>query len=200
MANSHRFDNTIAKLVDCFAVSQRGMTGDTTRYSKIQNQHTIFLFDKENINAVLQAYAEHILTCFSDEELADAVRQGCYAVSMVHKKEPEPHDSAHFPVGLRDYCAAYDPCVSKSNPNPIHLIDYFRMGSYASTSTHDHYYMIEAICKAFRRIIQSNTGIKLSTTSKAFDSLINLLSFDLCQYQQIPESRCELGRWMCCRQ
>ena len=179
IANSHRFDNTIAKLVDCFAVSQRGMTGDATRYSKIQNQHTIFLFDKENISAVLQAYADHILTCFSDEELADAVRQGCYAVSMVHKKEPEPQDSAHFPVGLRDYYTAYDPCVSKSNPKPIYLIDYFRMGPYASTSTHDHYHSIEAICKAFRRIIQSNTGIKLSSTSKAFDSLINQLSFDL---------------------
>lgn len=176
LANSHRFDAAIAKLADCLAVSQHGMTGDATAYAKNQNQHTIFLFDKKRIGNVLQAYARHLLACFSNEDLADASKGGCYIVGMVHSKEPEQPESPHFPVGLRDYWITYNPNAVKTDPKPGHLIDYFRIATHALRHTNDSCSAVESISKAIRRIIQNNSETAMSTTTRAFSSLLNQLS------------------------
>lgn len=172
MANSHRFDNTIAKLADCFAVSQKGMIGDATEYTRNQKEHTIFLFDKGKIEDVIQVYASHILKCFNDDEISNSAQHGCYIVGMVHNKEPLSVADAHFPNGLRDYYTEYDPIATRSTPQSMYLIDYFRNVDLASDYPIDSYLVIESISKAFRRIIQRNSSLVLSTSSRAFHSLV----------------------------
>lgn len=179
--NSHRFGAAIAKLADSLAISQKGLVGDSTTYVKNEKQHTVFLFDKEKTDMLLQAYAKHVLTCFSDEEINNNSKLGCYVVGMVHNKEAETPDSKHFPVGIKDYYANYDPRSVKANSKPTHLIDYFRIGLNTLESTQDYSYFVESVSYAIRLIIINNSTATISTTSKAFSGLLSLLPPDLQQ-------------------
>ena len=175
IADSRRFDNTIAKLADSFAVSRKGMIGDAIEYSRNQSWHTVFLFEKNRIENVIQAYAEHVLSCFDDKELLSSTHQGCYLLGMVHNKEPMQPNHPHFPIGLRDYCAAYDPLATKANPQPIYLIDYFRRGISSSEHSLDSYHAIESVSQAFLRIIKSNSDLVIPATSRKFCTLLKLI-------------------------
>lgn len=170
--DSHRFGPAIAKLADSLAVSQHGLVGDGKLFKKNDQLHTIFLFDKANPQTVLQAYAKHILTCFSEDEVKQNTRLGCYVVGMVHNTAPESTNSPHYPVGIRDYYLNYDPDVSKSKPKPTHLITYFRIGLEALGSTHNYSCFLESVSSAFLRIINHNSANSIFPSAKAFNALL----------------------------
>lgn len=171
--DSHRFGSDIAKLADSLAISQKGLAGRSEAYIKNEKQHTVFLFDKTKPETLLHAYAKHILSCFNDDELNDNSKLGCYVVGMVHSKDAEPSDSAHFPVGLKDYYLQYSPGASKTNIQFTHLIDYFRAGASSLESTHDYNRFLELISCVFCRIINNNSSSMIPITSKAFASLLS---------------------------
>lgn len=174
--NSHRFGYDIAKIADSLAISQKGLVGSSEAYIKNEKQHTVFLFDKTKPETLLCAYAKHILSCFTDEELSENSKLGCYVVGMVHNKDAEPTDSVHFPVGLKDYYSQYSPGASKANIQFTHMIDYFRAGASTLESTYDYAHFLELVSCAFRRIINDNSTSIVSTTSKAFAGLLSVVS------------------------
>ncbi len=177
--NSHRFGSDIANLADSLAISQKGLVGDAIQYAKNEKQHTVFLFDKARPDLLLQAYAKRVLDCFSDEELKSNSRLGCYIVGMVHNKEAEAFESSHFPVGIKDYYANYDPGSVKSDPKPTHLIDYFRLGLFSLESTQEYNHFIESVSCSLRRIINDNSTTPIPSTLKAFNGLLSSLPSDI---------------------
>ena len=175
MSNSHRFGNSIAEKADTLSMSQKGMTGEYTAYKKNDDQHTIFLFDKQNIKSVINAYAKHILNCFTDEEIKRHEKNGCYIIGMVHNTQPEPLDSPHFPVGLRDYLIDYEPSLTRSIQNPEHFVDYFILGKAAQDKSSNSINMIESISCGFLRIINTYGVMQLSSARKAYNVLLSSL-------------------------
>lgn len=173
--DSHRFGTAIAKLADPLSVSQKGLVGDAKLYEKNNQCHTIFLFDKANPLTVLQAYAKHILACFTDEELRQNTRLGCYVVGMVHNTEPSSPENAHYPVGIRDYYADYDPSIVKATPKPTHLITYFRIGLDDLESTKNYSRFLESVASAILRIINHNSTNKIPFAAKSFSALLSSL-------------------------
>ena len=176
--NSHRFGASIARLADSLAISQKGMVGELESYTKNDNRHTIFLFDRQNPSAVLQAYADHILNCFTDEELQSDDRLGCYVIGMVHNSEPSSYDDTHFPVGIRDYWAEYDPFAAKAYAKSKYLIEFFRNGQNAFHRNNDFYGYLESISDGFRKIINEEHNGTIPSNGKAFTSLLRFLSSD----------------------
>ena len=108
----------------------------------------------------------------------DNSKLGCYVVGMVHNKDAEPSDSAHFPVGLKDYYAQYRPYSSKVYTQFTYLIDYFRAGTNLLESTCDYTHFLELISCVFRRIINNNSTSMIPTTMNAFTSLLSAVSFE----------------------
>lgn len=170
--NSHRFGTAIARLADSLAISQKGMVGELTSFTKNDNQHTIFLFDKQNPSCVLQAYAKHILNCFTDEELKINEKLGCYVLGMVHNSEPTSFDDKHFPVGIRDYWKDYDPEASKASPKLKYLVDHFRTGKAAFQRSNSYDSYLESISCGLRKIINTECSEKIPSTGKAFNALL----------------------------
>lgn len=175
MSNSHRFGKSIAEKADTLSIAQKGMTGEYTAFTKNDDQHTIFLFDKKNVKAAITAYAKQILNCFTDEEIIRNEKYGCYVIGMVHNTQPESSDTPHFPVGLRDYLIDYEPSLTNSIPKPEHFIDYFILGKAAQDKSYNFIDMIESISCGFLRIINTYGGTQLSSTRKAYNVLLSSL-------------------------
>lgn len=175
LPDSHRFGKSIAHLVDTLGVSRRGLIGKLQAFEENSNKHTIFLYDKNNIEAVLPAYAEHLLTCFSDQEIATNDRLGCYVVGMVHNTDPTAKTDARFPIGIRDYWADYDPNATKTTFKPNYFIEYFRLGLQALKLDNDYSNFVEYLSEALRRIVRNKTDNIISSTGKAFNSLMAII-------------------------
>lgn len=175
MSNSHRFGKSIAEKADTLAIAKKGMTGEYKAYNKNNDQHTVFLFDKKNVKAAINAYAKLILNCFTDEEIKRNEKNGCYVIGMVHNTQPEPLDSPRFPVGLRDYLIDYEPSLTRSIPKPEHFVDYFILGKAAQDKSYNFIDMIESISCGFLRIINSYGGMQLSSARKAYSVLLSSL-------------------------
>lgn len=187
ISNSHRFGNSIAQLVDNLGVVKKGLVGELKDYERNSNRHTIFLYDKDNVNAVVPAYAEHILSCFSDEELDNNQNLGCYVVGMVHNKKPSEESDPQYPVSLIDYWSEYDPNYVKNTIRPRLFIEYFRLGLQSLSSSKSYSLFVEYLSDAFRRIINVKTDFNISMTGKAFNSIMAILSD-----KQRPTFRAEL--------
>ena len=69
LSESRRFDNRIASLANCVAISQEQMHGTNNSFSDRSIQHTIYLFQKEKASDVIDEFGKQILNTFSDEEL-----------------------------------------------------------------------------------------------------------------------------------
>ncbi|ACL01773.1 UvrD/REP helicase [Desulfatibacillum aliphaticivorans] len=128
LPNSHRFCQHIADLSGPLS-----MTADTCSleghgpkcrhiscYSEDGN-HTIFLFDDNSINRVLDAFGHLLIATFSDESL----RHGVFtAVGHIHKpKRDEPK-----PCHVQHYWPDYNPELCKKEPRPSSLLQYIHVG------------------------------------------------------------------------
>lgn len=172
ISNSHRFGSSIAQLADPLGVTVRGLNGSLSTFERLNKNNTVFLF--EQAMDVLPAYAQYLLSCFSDNEINEGL--DCYAVGMVHNKDAVPLEDKKYPVGIKDYYFAYDSEAGKLTYSPQYFVEFYVLGQYLFTQTGDYYPFIENIAVGLRKYIRQNTSINIPSTGKAFNLLIKAVS------------------------
>ena len=170
ISNSHRFGKSIAHLVDSLGVKVQGIRGEFSTFSNLDGKHSVFLFD--DIADVLPAYAEHILSCFSDSAIGGNLP--CYAVGMVHNKVSGSPTDTKYPVGIGDYWTAYNPDVAKATYSPQKFIEFFQKGLYLFNQTGDYYRLVECVAEGLGKCIRQHVE-SVSNSGRAFNCLINFL-------------------------
>ena len=176
--DSHRFGQSIAKLSNPFAVNSPVMTGKLLNYAKNDCNNTVFLFDKNNTQKVLDEYAKLILNCFTDAEMNSDDSLECFAVGMVHNAEPEDSTRPQFPRSVKDYWNSYEPNKIQKKDSFDYLIDYFREAQDSLNSKRDVFSYIENISKSFIKIINESVTARISTRGVSFHALLATLSVD----------------------
>lgn len=152
LSESRRFDNRIAALANCVAISQEQMHGTNNSFSGRNIRHTIYLFPKEKASYVIDEFGKQILNTFSDEELIANAKFGCHVVGMVHKKAGDTPEK-HFPKGIYDYWPNYNPLKTSKNQIQRFFIDYFRIGLSEFSCSGDMSCLVNWIAKGMCRII-----------------------------------------------
>lgn len=174
ISNSHRFGSGIARLADPLGVIVRGLNGNLQAFGRLNNKNAIFLF--EQTTDVLPAYAQYLLSCFSDDEINGGL--DCYAVGMVHNKNTVPLADKKHPVGIKDYYAAYDSEAGKLAYSPQYFVEFYILGQNLFAKSRDCCSFVENIAAGFGKYIRQNTSINIPNTGKAFNSLIKIISED----------------------
>ena len=150
ISSSYRFDEKIAKLVEPVAADENNLIGEYSKYNRLDDRHTIFLFSG-NADKVLPAYAELLLDCFSDSELNSGLK--CHAVGMVHKPSSCTVDHSHYPKNIANYWPQYNYRVSSLGYKPDILIDYFRYGRCEASEYGDKFKFTEQVIRGISGMI-----------------------------------------------
>jgi len=174
--DSYRFGPTIAKLAEPLAVDPvvGGLKGNGPRTivpgsSTQEGPHTIFLFEEGSIDKVLSAYAELLISKFSDGELKHGVFT---AVGQVHKGTGDDNRPRH--VG--HYWPNYDAELTKANPQPQTLVQYIRAGQEQAKTTGETYPGAEKTAEGLLRLAGMATGSKpIRQSSRKHLGLLKLL-------------------------
>ena len=172
ISNSHRFGSGIAQLADPLGVAVRGLNGSLSTFERLSKKNAVFLF--EQATDVLPAYAQYLLSCFSDNEINGGL--DCYAVGMVHNKDAVPLEDKKYPVGIKDYYFAYDSEAGKLAYSPQYFVEFYVLGQYLFAQTGDYHPFIENIAAGLRKYVRQNTPINIPGTGKAFNMLIKAIS------------------------
>lgn len=176
IANSKRFNASIARLADPLSLMESGMIGEATEFDNLSDKHTIFLFDKTKIGSLIPTYAQFVLECFSDEILMANQKYGCHVIGMVHSINETVVDPAKFPRSVCDYWGVYNPSGSGRSANPKYLVEYFRFGHQAFCQEKSTYGLVDWISRGLRRYINMNVADQIPSTTNAFRAMCQLLS------------------------
>lgn len=162
ISQSKRFSNKIAKLANPLAISNDSMEGVNTEFES--NENVIFLFEKNKICEVLDAYGKCILDTFTDEELVKYKQDGCFAIGLVHNKKEDTLEK-HIPKGVFDYWPQYEAKSIAKGYTPRYLIDFFRIGKQDFNNKQDTFFQIDRILQGIRIIINKDqSGNKIKNT------------------------------------
>lgn len=162
ISQSKRFSNEIAKLANPLAISNDSMEGVNTEFES--NENVIFLFKKNKICEVLDAYGKCILDTFTDEELVKYKQDGCFAIGLVHNKKEDTLEK-HIPKGVFDYWPQYEAKSIAKGYTPRYLIDFFRIGKQDFNNKQDTFFQIDRILQGIRIIINKDqSGNKIKNT------------------------------------
>ena len=157
LPNSHRFGQDIADLVDPLGLTPYGMKGQGPKQRSLSNQpkgrHTIFLFEDDNANKVLDAYADLLLESYSDQVLQEGVFA---AVGQIHK--PSAKDD-HVPRHVGHYWHDYGPELSKSEPKPQTFVQYVFAGQGMTHTSGEAYHLVEKIAEGILRLASMARGV-----------------------------------------
>lgn len=175
IANSKRFNQSIAHLANCLSLKQSGLIGTANDFEYLNDQHTIFLFDNSDIASVITAYAQHALECFSDEVLYSNRKYGCHVIGMVHSFS-DIINPKKFPRSVSDYWCDYNANLIGIAATPQYLIEYFRLGNQAFYQNGDTDELINWIAKGLRRFINANGTNQIPSTANAFRTLCQILT------------------------
>ena len=96
IVNSKRFGGSIASFAEPLSCVASGMVGESSFFKDVYQKYTIFLFEKAKIENVMIAYANLLLSFFSDKALEENQYYGCHVVGMVHAVGNQD-DSKGFP-------------------------------------------------------------------------------------------------------
>lgn len=154
--NSYRFGPKIAAMASPFAVTPMGTSGlvgvgpktiaDTTALCP----HAIFIFPDNSTAGVLDAYGKHILSVFGDNALANGT---VTAVGGVHQDASDVMPGhKHFPKSVPHYWNGYTAEISRKDPHPKHLVQYFRAAQAAVRDGHDISPGLEMIASGLIRL------------------------------------------------
>ncbi|GMT40104.1 MAG: DNA helicase [bacterium] len=174
--NSHRFGTTIAKLAEPLGVDPHdgGLKGNGPRpicpESRSTNgPHTIFLFQDDEIDKVLPAYADLLIKTFSGEELKHGVFT---AVGQVHNDTGDDHRPRH--VG--HYWTEYDSELSRANPQPQTFVQYVRSGQEQAVTTGEIHFGAEKIAQGILRLAgMAEGGQAVRTRRRSHRYVLELL-------------------------
>jgi len=167
LPDSKRFGRRIASFANCIAISKDKMEGISSEYKHLDNMNTVFLFDDNNIQAVINEYISLLFSCFSDKELSDLKSGGCHVIGMVHTQKD--FNEEHIPRNIKDYWKDYDPSVRKQFPR--FLIDYFRIGYRNLFNTGNMNEMVDWIARGIIRYLNKYNNNLISITSNALRAL-----------------------------
>ena len=156
LPNSHRFGSRIAALAGPLALTQYAencLEGHGPKRplesGAPEGRHTIFLFDDNNIDRVLGAYAELLLDTFSEQELHEGSTKGLFvAVGQVHRDNKDDHRPRH--VG--HYWMGYDPRLTRTDPKPQTFVQYVFAGLGKSQTSGETYLAVEKIAEGILRL------------------------------------------------
>ena len=128
LPNSHRFGQKIADLADPLGIDPYGLVGHGPKKCLASGEpeapHTIFLFDEDRVEAVLDAYADLLIETFSKCELLGG---SFVAVGQVHRP-PETEQNNKHPHHVGHYWPDYDSELTKVNPKPQSFVQYVLVG------------------------------------------------------------------------
>lgn len=176
LSESRRFDSVIANLANTVALSKEHMQGTDNVFTQKSIKNTIFLFEKENANQVIERFGKLILEFFSDEELQAYAKEGIHVIGMVHDKKEETKEK-QFPKGIYDYWEGYEAKKSNKRAIPRMLIEYFRNGIFEFYNTGEKSVQIEWICKGLRRLVNKSKSCNyIPATGNILSSFMKLLS------------------------
>lgn len=154
--NSHRFCQNIADLANPLGLIPipGGLVGHgpakTLASGKKQATHTILLFDNDNANQILDAYAELLIDTFSEQELS-ANSFSAVAIGQVHRP-PDEEKEHKFPHHVGHYWPEYDCELSKSDPKPHTFMQYIVAGQTLAERKKETFPAVEKIAEAILRL------------------------------------------------
>lgn len=127
ISKSKRFNDSIAKLANTVAVDNENMIGDNSDFLGIDVHNTIFLYSREKIKEVLNAYGELITSTFTQEEIDKYKDLGCHAVGQVQRKKTVK-EIEKLPQSVADYWDGYNDKKNNPNKQPENLVGFVRKG------------------------------------------------------------------------
>jgi len=157
LPNSYRFGQEIADLADPLGLKPYSLIGQGPKEpltSGKKGKNTIFLFDNNNIQEVLKAYAELLIKTFSKKELLDGTFT---AVGMVHRP-PEEEKAHKFPHHVAHYWPDYVPELSHQDPRPPTFIQYIFAGQGKANESGESYLVVEKIAEGILRLTDMAQG------------------------------------------
>jgi hypothetical protein len=177
--NSKRFDGRIAKLADTVSVRKLSvnMSGTNNEFSSRGVLHTVFLFQNNKTQQVIDEFGQLVLDTFSDDEIEKNKNYGCHIIGMVHNKNDADDNGKNFPKGVYDYWGEYDSNKSINQPKSKSMIDYFRIGQTLYAETGELGKAVEWYSKGIVRLMNMLDGnYNISYNSNSFRSMLSLLS------------------------
>lgn len=172
--NSHRFGQEIADFADPLGLRPQNLQGvgppTHTIQSDSSRQHAVFLFSDATITNVLDTYAAHLQSLFSEDEL----EHGTFtAVGSVHR--PGADDNSPRFVG--HYWPDYDYELSSAEPRPNTFHQYVAAGWNKVDEYGDVHTVVERIAEAILRVVQIvDPSLKMGNRRRKHRHLHNLLA------------------------
>ena len=167
MPNSFRFDQSIADLTDSLAVTPQGLQG--LRKENMYGKHTIFLFDDETIEHVLEYYAKYLIKVFAKSQLETGLFT---AIGAVHR----PGNSDRVPRSVPHYWAAYDYELASTKPQPRTFVQFISAGKRLVQQSGEAHAQLELFAEGLLRLIKiSNSNLRFSRKKKHHRYVLELL-------------------------
>lgn len=155
--NSHRFGQKIADLADPLGLFPYGLKGQGPKQPLASEaRHTIFLFDDDSANKVLDAYGELLIETFSEQELVDVK---FVAVGQIHRPPDEEADQKS-PHHIGHYWPEYDPELTRPDPKPKTFVQYVFVGMGRAQISGEAYLSVEKIAEGILRLAGMTEGRK----------------------------------------
>lgn len=174
--NSLRFGQKIADFADPLGLVPQSLVGRGSLgriiKSDTSRQHTIFLFEDETIHRVLPAFCEHLVVCFTSDELT---RGTFVAVGAVHV----PRSDEDMPRHLRHYWAAYDHQLNSSEPKPTTFYQHIIAGRKTTFETGEAFDAIEKIADGILRLARLVAPSRSSVRRRKHSQILESLSSDV---------------------
>jgi len=150
--NSHRFCEYIARLSESLGLNSdtcnligEGPKGHPPISLEEGRPHTIFLFDDETIQKVLNAYGNLIISSFP----SDFIRRGVFtAVGQVHRGD----DDTRKPRHVGHYWPDYDYVLSSKTPKPDSFLKYVYFGFGMAQQSMEVNPFVEKIAEGILRL------------------------------------------------
>ncbi len=191
--NSYRFGPDVAALASPFAVIPVGTVGLCGLGPRVVDaapavcENAIFVFPDNSTTGVLDAYGEHVLSTFGDAALATGV---VTAVGAVHQDAADVTEGhAHFPKSVPHYWSGYTAEISRKDPHPRSLGQYFRAAQAVVRDSRDLSPGVEMLASGLVRLAGRIGNIaQINRNVRTHRVIVNALGADaslLTVYRQL---------------
>jgi len=152
LPNSHRFGQKIADLADPLGIIPYKLVGQGPKEplasGKPEGIHTVFLFDDDYAQSVLDAYADLLIDTFSERELLEG---SFIAVGQVHRP-PETEQNDKHPRHVGHFWPDYNSELTKIDPKPQSFVQYVLAGQGKAATAGEAHPAVEKIAAGILRL------------------------------------------------
>ena len=185
LPTSHRFGQKIADFADPLGIIRYRLVGQGPKKSLASGQpeapHTIFLFDSDRSEAVLDAYGALLIDTFSEQELL----QGSFvAVGQVHRpRESDTGDKRPRHVG--HYWPEYDAELTGIDPKPTCFVQYIVAGQGHAMKEGETRPAVEKIASGILRLAgMARGGATYRLGTRSHRQVMSLLEYSSAAREQ----------------